>query len=128
MRTITSPVKRFPGTVTLPDYLTFPQAITWEKAIDEANALRDPVLDNEGNPARDKNGRVIRVTKSGVTEAEYLNVWTPALLSVVQAWSLDGFSVEPFQATPRAALISLFSWLIGEITALYDDSEDIPNA
>lgn len=104
---ITSPVKRFPGTVDLPEYLTIPQAVAWEQSTKQASMLR-------------KGGEA--------TDAEYIGAWVPGLLAVVQAWGLEGFSPDPFQSTPRKAVIDLLSWLITEITKLYEDAEEVPNA
>lgn len=105
MKTITSPVKRFPGTVTLPDYLNVPQATAWEKAQAAAEAI-----DREAS-----------------TNAEYIAAWVGGITAVVQVWNLDGFTADPFQTTPRLAVIELMAWLIREITRLYVDDDD-PNA
>jgi hypothetical protein len=104
-KVITSPVQRFPGTVTLPDFLTFPQAIAWEEASREAEALK----------------------KDGAVAARSIQAWTKGITAVVQEWNLTGFSVEPFQSTPRAEVVRLCSWLIDEITRLYEDTDAIPN-
>jgi hypothetical protein len=105
-KTITSPVKRFPGTVTLPDFLTFPQAIAWEEAQADSEALRD--------------GKTVF--------AKRMQALVPGFMAVVQEWNLENFSLEPFQSTPRGAVIELCAWLIGEVTKLYDEAEEIPNA
>lgn len=105
-KTITSPVERFPGTVELPDFLTVPQAITWERAQKEAQRLKD---DPEAS------------------EAELLSAWVPSIQTIVAGWHLERFSVDPFQMTPRLSVIRLITWLIVEIGKLYEDEENLPN-
>lgn len=103
---ITSPIKRFPGTVTIPAYLTFPQATAWEKAGQAAQALKDA---------------------PGSTDAEYLGAWLPGIMAVVEAWNLEGFDPASPPSTPRMSVIRLITWLIGAITELYQDAEEVPN-
>lgn len=101
---VTSPVKRFPGTVTLPDYLTIPQAITWERALRDAGNL----------------------DRQTATNADFIGIYVPGVAAVVLEWGLEGFTPDPFQTTPRKAVDELLAWLIREITALYGDDTD-PN-
>ena len=50
-KVITSPVKRWPGSVTLADPLTFPQYAAWRNALDEVLLLAPPDPDaEEGAP------------------------------------------------------------------------------
>lgn len=106
MKTITSPVKRFPGTVAVPDALTFPQAIAWEKAGKAATALK---------------------ASPEATDAEYLGAWMPGITACVEAWSLEGFDPANPPSTPRLSIIRLITWLIGAITELYQDADEVPN-
>jgi hypothetical protein len=106
MKTITSPVKRFPGTVTIPDALTFPQAIAWEKAGIAASALK-------ANPE--------------ATDAEYWQAWMPGITAVVETWNLTGFDPQKPPATPRLSIAQLVSWLVGEISTLYTEADEVPN-
>lgn len=105
-KTITSPVTRFPGAVTLPDWFTFPQLIEWERAVKTASGLKD-----------DPNA----------TEGQYLAAWLPGIGAAVEAWEMNGITAEHFPASPRAASTELLAWLVGEITKLYNDAEIVPN-
>lgn len=100
---ITSPVKRFPGTVTLADPLTFPQYLAWQRALNSAQAHRD---DN----------------------AEFVGTLLPGLFACVESWSLTGFpeSVTPatFPATPRISSDRIVGWLIREIGALIREADE----
>jgi hypothetical protein len=106
-KVIISPVKRFSGSVTLSDPLTFPQALAVESAIRKGQALGD-----EG------------------THLQFDNVLLPAVLACVQEWNIAGVdnpTPETFPATPRTASAELIAWLIGEVMALYKDAEELPN-
>ena len=107
---ITSPVKRFPGTVTLSDPLTFPQAVAWEKAI-----------------------RASQEAGLNVGFAEQMALALPGLLACAEAWHLANIpeipTPENFPSTPRVAVANLLAWLMGEISAIYDlDESEDPNA
>ena len=104
-KVITSPVKRFPGTVTLPDFLTFPQAVAWEKAQGAAADLR----------------------AGQCTDAELLQAWQPGLNAVVITWNLENYDPTNPPATPRKSVIELTAWLLESITALYEEAETVPN-
>jgi len=106
-KVITSPVKRFAGTVTLPDGYTFPQIIAFDKAL--ADARSDDKTNTE--------------------------VWFAALrgmIPCVEAWNLAGVPQQPtpetFPATPRASASALVSWLFTEISKSQTDEGDDPNA
>ena len=104
-KTISSPVKEFPGTVKLPSYLTMPQALAYEQA------LRD--------------GSVLIEEKASQTEFDA--VMLKVIFQCVEEWNLDGYeqlSEETFPATPRGASSELILWLFEEIMKLY--SPDIP--
>jgi hypothetical protein len=105
-KTITSPVKRFPGTITIPDFLTVPQARAWEKSLKEADALRETIE---------------------VSDVAYIEAWIPGISAVVSEWNLENFSIDPFQTTPRVAVLNLFTLIIGEVNKLYWDDSEIPN-
>lgn len=105
---IVSPVKKWPGTVTLSDPLTLPQSWGFADAITAARELG---------------------------EAAQLSRYNFALLTgvcgCVEKWELQGLpaAITPdnFPATPRNAAAQLCAWLVGEVVQLYQD-EDIPNA
>lgn len=102
-KVITSPVKRFPGTVTIADPLTFPQAIAVERCIAAVRALENPTL------------------------LEVNNVWVPAIDACVEEWHLEGVNGS-IPATPRQSSAKLVAWLINEIGVLFAESEDVPLA
>lgn len=106
-RTITSPVKRWPGTVTLAEPLTFPQFIAWKDAI-------------TGAPER------------AADYARYNAALLPGVCACVERWNLEGLgplSPETFPATPPADADRLLGWLTREINqiVLGADSTD-PNS
>ena len=105
-KVITSPVAKWPGTVTISDPLTLPQAIAVEHAINAVMAL-------EGASQRVVNYTLL-----------------PGICQCVEAWNLEGLgalTAETFPATPRKASAELAAWLVNEVTALYKDAEEIPN-
>jgi hypothetical protein len=96
-RVLTSPVKRWAGTVTLADPLTFPAYIAW----------RDAVL-NAQQHAGD--------------HLAYTAALLPGLLACVEKWDLQGFTPDPFPATPRDSSNKLLTWLLREISAIANEA------
>jgi len=106
---ITSPVKRYPGTVILADPLTFPQAFAFEDALAAVQEIRE-----SGSMARMRYAIL------------------PGILACVEAWHLEKLPEQPaldsFPSTPRKSVAELIDWLTLEITALYRESDDVPLA
>jgi hypothetical protein len=101
-------VKRFPGTVTLSDPLTFPQVFAVQDAIAATEEL------------------------GAVTVQRYNHAILPGIFECVEEWALEGFpdnpTVDTFPATPSKASAELIGWLIREVVDLFEDSEPDPNA
>lgn len=107
-KTVTSPSKRWPGTVTISDPLTLPQA----EAINDA---RRYFYDN-----RKAEGEYI----------SYLDLdkpRIPAILICVEKWDLQNFSPDPFPMSPEKTRHSLVNWLWQELEAIYDAEDEVPN-
>ena len=106
-RTITSPVKRFAGTVVLHDPLTFDQVFAFQDAMDAAREAGDNYL---------------RVNHAVL----------PGVLACVEEWHLanipDGVTIESFPATPPVQVARLISWLVEEVAKAFAEAEEIPNA
>jgi len=103
-----SPVKKWPGTVTIPDYLNVEQAMAFEEAIEN-------IKDN-------KNENINLAITSKLV---------PGICACVESWNLEGLqnvSQSNYPATPKLASAELTSWLVSEITKLYQEAEEIPNA
>jgi hypothetical protein len=108
---VASPIKRWPGTVTLCDPLTFPQVFALQDAFEAVSALEKPTL-------------------------ERLNyALLPAMLECVERWDLAGFPARPapadFPASPKSVredAAALIAWLIEEIRLLFAESEAVPLA
>ena len=104
-KTITSPVDEFPGTVKLPNHLTMPQALAYEKAVRDGSAL----------------------IEDGASQSEFDAVMVQAICACVEEWHLDNFdqlAPDTFPFTPRQASNELVAWLFGEIVKLYNP--DVP--
>jgi len=106
---ITSPVKRWGGSVTIADPLTLPQAMAIEAAIKKNG-------ENEGGK--------ITWTRIDSNTLE-------AVLPCVEVWELhdfpDNVSLENFPASPRKASHDLVEWLFKEVFAVYLGEMEIPN-
>jgi hypothetical protein len=106
-KVITSPVKRFPGTVTLSDPLTFPQVIAFQDAL----------------------GAVGELEKTTWARLRYALL--PGIISCVEKWELEGVSEHPnidtFPCTPLVSAGKLVDWLQEEVTALLVEAETVPN-
>jgi hypothetical protein len=102
---ITSPIKRWAGTVTIADPLTLPQAKAIEAALDDAN------IPKEG-----------KLWLSVIDENKL-----PAVIACVQEWHLDNFTPDPFPASPRGDSHKLIDWIFGELIKVYAGEAEIPN-
>lgn len=111
---LTSPVKRFSGTVELSDPLTFPQYMAWSKAVEAAVVMRENVT----------------VATVGYDDI-VTEVMLPAILACVEAWHIAGVpdkpTVETFPATPRMSAGRLIAWLAGEIGAVISEEDEEKN-
>ena len=103
-KVITSPVKRWPGTVILSDPLTFPQVF----AVEDMFKAREEL---------DEKASINRVN----------HVMLPGITACVEEWHLDNFTVDPFPATPLKSVTELIAWLVEEIAVLFQEAEEIPN-
>jgi len=115
MPVITSPVKRFPGTVALPDHFTLPQVVDYETAGEKLIETVSSIPE----------GGRIAFTKTD-------EIKLPAILGIVSEWHIEGVpetpTIESFPLTPRHDAHNLVDWLMGEITRVYTGEIEIPNA
>ena len=127
---IESPVKRWPGTITLPEYLTIPQAMKWEECLAEARSIL-PEVEFEFT----EDGE-LDITKIKAEHLEYFSIhdslkyqnkMLPGILVCVSEWNLEGFDSINFPATPRKSRVALFNWIMAEITKLYKEADEVPN-
>ena len=104
---IESPVKRFPGYVTLHDPLTYPQVMAFQDATAAAGELEDP------------------------TWTRLRFALMPGILACVESWEVEGIPEEPsidnFPATPLVSAGELVNWLQEEITTLLVEADTVPN-
>ena len=101
---ISSPSSRWPGSVTLSDPMTLPQALAWEKAI-----------------------RATQATAGEATLTDVNYALLPGICACVEKWELEGLgqlTPDTFPATPRRKSIELFNWLVSEITQVYVGEEE----
>ena len=103
-KVITSPVKRYPGTVTIADPLTYPQYFAFTEAM---NAVKK----EDDAPTQE-------------------NTALPGVIKCVEEWNIPiklPVTVDNFPSTPRQSVNKLLGWIIAEITALVYEADD-PNA
>jgi hypothetical protein len=109
-KVITSPSKRWPGSVTLCDPLTLPQVELIEAALEMPKDVSE-------------DGRVFLT----VLDKPQL----PAVLACVEKWELQNFpdspALETFPMTPRKASHDLISWIFVELRKIYLGELEIPN-
>jgi hypothetical protein len=109
-KVIPSPIKRFPGSVTIADPLTLPQVEAIEAAVDHPKTLEPEAL-------------------------YYFTVYDKpqmsAMFACVEKWQLQNFpetvNIDTFPMSPRKASHELIKWLFGEILKVYNGELDIPN-
>ena len=108
---LSSPVKRWPGTVTISDPLTYPQFLAVQDAVNEVSGLM-------GNGDK-------------LTQERIHYIYLPGLIGCVEEWRIDGFpenvTAETFPSTPGLVSAEMITWLLSEIIALYGEAESVPN-
>ena len=104
-KVITSPVKRFPGTVVISDPLSYPQLLRFREALGAVGGNDDWMAVNY--------------------------TVLPGVMACIEEYHLQGFpeqvTLETFPATPPVSSAKLVAWLIGEINALMAEAEPDPN-
>jgi len=109
-KTITSPIARWQGTVTLSEPLTLPQAEAIEQGLEPPKDIpADGLIFNTVNDKR----------------------VMPAIFACVEKWELKDFPVEVnadnFPFSPRGESHKLIDWLFGEIFKIYTGESEVPN-
>ena len=115
-KTIESPVKRFPGKITLCDPLTYAQVAKWDEALQRIR----------------KETELSKVERLAQIERELY----PLIFEFVEKWELENMKAEPRESFPNAtagtsaaSIHGLVGWLITECQNVYDGNEDSdPNA
>jgi hypothetical protein len=102
---IVSPIRKWPGSVTLQDPLLFPAYMKLKAALDDSQVA-------EGAGMK-------------------MQIALPGLCACVETWELKDLgqiTSETFPASPIKASAELFAWLMGEVMALLLEAEEVPNA
>ena len=108
-KVITSPVKRWPGTVTLYEPLSYPQVLALEEVYRAREKLPEDATINQARA-----------------------LFVPAIIKCVESWQLEGNfpqnpTLDTFPASPKVAAAELLTWLINEVAELFMDADAIPN-
>lgn len=114
-KTITSPIVRWQGTVTLSEPLTLPQA----EAIEQAQSLLQE--------------KIKELVEKKITEFFFLELDKLKAVAInlcLEKWSLDNFTpladnTVPF--SPRKESHQLIDWLFDEILKVYTGDLEVPN-
>lgn len=104
-KTIASPVKKWPGSVTLQDPMLFPAYMQLKACLDDAQIVDDA--------------------------AQKMSVTLPGICVCVEKWELKDLgqiTPETFPASPLKASAELFAWLMGEVMGLLMEAEEVPNS
>ena len=99
MKTITSKIKEFPGTVDLISPVPYPVFIEWEKAVSRAEE------DTQGE--------------------KELALWA-GVKAMSEKWDIKGFDLDNPVASPRKPVMELLTWIIKEVGLVINEVTD-PN-
>ncbi len=133
---IKSELKRFPGTILLPDYLTPEQVFAVEDAQFAARDWWREHTVKTGGTIKDAEGNDIEEVKA--TERFSFLRWRsnylPAILLCVREWKLDNFPLNghgakyaEFPMTPAEDVSELLQWTFDEIVKIYNGASNLPN-
>lgn len=104
-KVITSPVKRWPGTVTLPDWYDWGRLGKWQDDWDHVSELQK---------AEEKSLLIIKAQSESI-------------FPMIDEWHLTGILDKPdrLPATPTDDALTLHRWLIGEINKVINGDEGV---
>lgn len=153
MRIVTSPVTKFPGTVTLKEPLPLDACVTWEAALQDCKAkpcrkalsLLMPIYQIQKedleqskeilNAYNEHFYTCVESTehphcKAGKNDIEAQVRMLQAVRPCVSEWHIDGFDLANPPGSPKAARSELIAWLITEISKIYvgEEPDGDPNA
>ncbi len=103
-----SPDSRWPGTLVMPDFMTFPALFRWEQAMNEA-----------------KKVTVSNKDSADVTTADFYLKLLPTATSLVNEWHISGLP-DKVNENNFPASVKLMSWLIQCVSDLYTHTNEIP--
>jgi hypothetical protein len=114
-KVITSPVKKWPGTVTLSDPMNYPQFFAVQDAMAEGNRLAQEA----------------REAGKEISEQRYSHTILGGVLQCIEAHDLKGLpevlTLDNFPSSPAASSLRLIAWLINEVTEIYTSEDESPN-
>lgn len=123
---IESPVRHFPGTVTIADPLNFSQWVAWRAALDNASLEREKAVEAVGGEEKPP----MTYGEIGLDDACAVAA-IPGICACVERWELANFpeavTPETFPATPRWRIAALLVWLTREIDAVAFRGGSDPN-
>jgi hypothetical protein len=139
---VTSPVTKFPGTVTLKDPIPLSACVDWEAALAECQPSpcsegRKILMQMIGVEERaeiiaeyTKHFAGCANCKPGLTEVAAQERMLKAIKPMVESWDVSGFDLVNPPGSPRAARSRFVAWVIGEISAVYnaEEPDGDPNA
>ena len=120
-RVITSPSKRYPGTITLAYPLTFPQYAAWRRALESLPDAPMPTEEDER-----PGWRIYDLA----ADPEKSILMLPAIFELVEEWNLENVPQPPtpdnFPSTPPASVYKLLLSILVEINEIISEDDDVP--
>jgi hypothetical protein len=153
MKIVTSPVSKFPGTVTIKDPLPLDACVIWEAALQDCKPRACHVgvsivseMSKLKKEEAEKGQEILKaynahfydcITKTeqphckpGKTDIEAQVRMLQAFKPCISEWKIDGFDLANPPGSPKAARSEFVGWLITEIAKVYlgEEPEGDPNA
>lgn len=134
---ITSPVTRFPGSVTLLDPIPLSACVAWEAAL--ADCQPAPCSDGQKilmqlwrEPEKSRDEVALEYTehftackncRPGLSDTAAQERMIKAIRACVEAWDIPAFDLANPPGSPRVARSKFVAWLITEIGIIYNEAE-----
>ena len=127
-RTVTSPIARFPGTVTLRDPITFPALIAWKDAWEEAlkwaTRSETPGKVDVSDIYRFRSALIPGI--AACIESHALVNAKPGAENGNRPALPASLSLDNFPASPELDALQLIAWLTDEVQKVINEVEDDP--
>ena len=143
-KTIESPVKHFPGTVTLKDPLPLSACVEWEAGLDDCRPHPCPdgrkiIVDLADAEADKRSGIVAEYgkhfascdkCKPGLSDTAAQERMIKAIRACILEWHINNFDLANPPGSPKLSRSKFVGWLIDEVTKVYvaEEPDGDPNA
>jgi hypothetical protein len=133
MKTVESPITRFPGSVVLKDPIPLSACVAWEEALNDCKMAPCPeaykiLVAGQEKPDPDPAEFASHILtckncRPALSDTAAQERMVKAVKSCVDEWNIPSFDLANPPGSPRIARSKFVAWIIGEINTIYNEAE-----